>query len=261
MVSRELCQTNVVLESLPKSQDSSKYILTLQHSGCDTKLGRGRRTFGMLHVMCDRMWGQAPCATPQLTRCRPCAHRRPHPQRNKTRLQASNGSTADMGHADAGPSRPSQHSEPPKSEWSDSNADSDFEREPGYRADEDEEDVHSDVDSGVYEDADDGMPTPSSKVKGKRRAYTANGTTSSPISPTQSFSRSSPQPQSQSARSWTDLNMSIIVALISPIGNWLTGSDHVKHLCLLLLLIYYLHQLIEGAPIVMSILLAPTTAY
>lgn len=170
-----------------------------------------------------------------------------------------------MGDADAGPSRPSQHSEPTKSEWSDSNlnADSDFEREPGYRADEDEdeEDVHSDVDSGVYEDADDGMQTPSSKVKGKRPAYTANRTTSSPISPTQSFSRSSSQPQSQSSRSWTDLNMSIVVALISPIGNWLTGSDHVKHLCLLLLLIYYLHQLIEGAPGVMSILLASTMAY
>ncbi|KAI0799783.1 hypothetical protein BC629DRAFT_1591930 [Irpex lacteus] len=147
-----------------------------------------------------------------------------------------------MGDADAGPSRPSQRSEPTKSEWSDSNADSDFERE---RADEDEEDVHSDIDSGVYEDADDGMPTPNSKVKGKRRAYAANGTTSPPISPTQSFSRSSPQPQQQSSRSWTDLNMSILVALISPIGNWLTGSDHVKHLCLLLLLIYYLHQLIE----------------
>jgi hypothetical protein len=35
------------------------------------------------------------------------------------------------------------------------------------------------------------------------------------------------------------------VALISPVGNWLTGGDHVKNLLLLLLLIYYLHQIIE----------------
>ncbi|KAJ6457637.1 hypothetical protein C8R45DRAFT_1221800 [Mycena sanguinolenta] len=33
----------------------------------------------------------------------------------------------------------------------------------------------------------------------------------------------------------------------SPAGNWLTGGDHIKDFLLLLLLVWYLHQLIEGA--------------
>lgn len=48
-------------------------------------------------------------------------------------------------------------------------------------------------------------------------------------------------------RSWADLDLSIIVACVSPIGNWLTGGDHIKNLLLIILLIFYLHQLIEGA--------------
>lgn len=49
------------------------------------------------------------------------------------------------------------------------------------------------------------------------------------------------------AGSWSDLDLSLVVALVSPIGNWLTGSDHIKNLFLILLLIFYLHQLVEGA--------------
>ncbi|KII84140.1 hypothetical protein PLICRDRAFT_57946 [Plicaturopsis crispa FD-325 SS-3] len=45
--------------------------------------------------------------------------------------------------------------------------------------------------------------------------------------------------------SWTDLDLSIVVALVSPIGNWLTGGDHIKDLLLIALLIFYLHQLIQ----------------
>ncbi|KAI0742564.1 hypothetical protein C8Q80DRAFT_1108746 [Daedaleopsis nitida] len=45
--------------------------------------------------------------------------------------------------------------------------------------------------------------------------------------------------------SWTDLDLSIIVALVSPIGNWLTGGDHIKNIFLIILLIFYLHQIIE----------------
>lgn len=41
-------------------------------------------------------------------------------------------------------------------------------------------------------------------------------------------------------------DLSIIVALVSPIGNWLTGGDHVKNVLLMLLLIFYLHQVVEG---------------
>ncbi|KAI6030027.1 hypothetical protein EDC04DRAFT_3091843 [Pisolithus marmoratus] len=36
-----------------------------------------------------------------------------------------------------------------------------------------------------------------------------------------------------------------MIALASPIGNWLTGGDHVKNALLLFLLVYYLHQIIE----------------
>ena len=51
---------------------------------------------------------------------------------------------------------------------------------------------------------------------------------------------------SSSSSSWLGYDLSIIVALVSPIGNLLTGSDHIKNILLLLLLIYYLHQLVEG---------------
>lgn len=51
----------------------------------------------------------------------------------------------------------------------------------------------------------------------------------------------------RSSTSWADLDLSIIVACVSPIGNWLTGGDHIKNLLLIILLIFYLHQLIEGA--------------
>jgi hypothetical protein len=46
--------------------------------------------------------------------------------------------------------------------------------------------------------------------------------------------------------SWTDLDLSIIVAVITPLVNWLTGSDHLKNLFLVLFLIVYLQQLIQG---------------
>lgn len=46
--------------------------------------------------------------------------------------------------------------------------------------------------------------------------------------------------------SWTDLDLSVVVALVSPIGHWLTGGDHIKNLFLVVLLIFYLHQLIQG---------------
>lgn len=49
-----------------------------------------------------------------------------------------------------------------------------------------------------------------------------------------------------SSSSWLGYDLSIIVALVSPIGNLLTGSDHIKNIFLILLLIYYLHQLVEG---------------
>jgi len=48
-----------------------------------------------------------------------------------------------------------------------------------------------------------------------------------------------------SGSSWTDMDLSIILALAAPIGNWLTGTDHLKNVFLICLLIFYLHQIIE----------------
>ncbi|KAI8992849.1 hypothetical protein BD414DRAFT_482389 [Trametes punicea] len=53
------------------------------------------------------------------------------------------------------------------------------------------------------------------------------------------------QASAKRAGSWADLDLSIIVALVSPIGNWLTGGDHIKNLFLIILLIFYLHQIVE----------------
>jgi hypothetical protein len=44
----------------------------------------------------------------------------------------------------------------------------------------------------------------------------------------------------------TDLDLSVMIALIAPLVNWLTGSDHLESLFLVLFLIVYLHQLVQG---------------
>jgi hypothetical protein len=46
--------------------------------------------------------------------------------------------------------------------------------------------------------------------------------------------------------SWADLDISIIVAIIAPLVNWLTGSDQIKNLFLILFLIVYLHQIVQS---------------
>lgn len=46
--------------------------------------------------------------------------------------------------------------------------------------------------------------------------------------------------------SLADLDLSIIIAVIAPLVNWLTGSDQIKNLFLILFLIVYLHQLVQG---------------
>ncbi|KAF8207500.1 hypothetical protein K438DRAFT_1755540 [Mycena galopus ATCC 62051] len=47
-------------------------------------------------------------------------------------------------------------------------------------------------------------------------------------------------------RPWYKPSIPVLLALAPPIGNRLTGGDHLKDLLLLLLLIFYLHQLVEG---------------
>ncbi|KAM5538804.1 hypothetical protein V8D89_007526 [Ganoderma adspersum] len=66
-----------------------------------------------------------------------------------------------------------------------------------------------------------------------------------PASPAGARGQAAAAPPPKKVGSWTDLDLSIIVALVSPIGNWLTGGDHIKNLFLIILLIFYLHQIIE----------------
>ena len=59
-------------------------------------------------------------------------------------------------------------------------------------------------------------------------------------------SERSPNDEPETSKGWYEFDLSVTIALVSPIGNWLTGGDHVKNLLLILLLIFYLHQIIEG---------------
>lgn len=45
---------------------------------------------------------------------------------------------------------------------------------------------------------------------------------------------------------WYEFDHSVVLALLSPVVNWLTGSDHVKNILLIFLIVFYLHQIIEG---------------
>ncbi|KAF9068810.1 hypothetical protein BDP27DRAFT_1223680 [Rhodocollybia butyracea] len=47
------------------------------------------------------------------------------------------------------------------------------------------------------------------------------------------------------ARSWYQFDFAVVAALVSPVGHWLTGGDHIKNLLFVLLLLFYLHQIIE----------------
>ncbi len=52
--------------------------------------------------------------------------------------------------------------------------------------------------------------------------------------------------ETSSNRAWYEFDFSVVAALVSPVGNLLTGGDVVKNLLYILLLFLYLHQLIEG---------------
>lgn len=53
-------------------------------------------------------------------------------------------------------------------------------------------------------------------------------------------------PDTANERAWYESDISVIIALFSPIANWLTGSDHIKNAFLILLLVFYLYQIVEG---------------
>ncbi|OSD03761.1 hypothetical protein PYCCODRAFT_1476708 [Trametes coccinea BRFM310] len=103
----------------------------------------------------------------------------------------------------------------------------------GYSDEESGSELDSSGSDEEFESATQGYksPSPAAGVKGK-----------APASPSRT---SKHQASAKRAGSWADLDLSIIVALVSPIGNWLTGGDHIKNLFLIILLIFYLHQIVE----------------
>jgi hypothetical protein len=77
----------------------------------------------------------------------------------------------------------------------------------------------------------------------QRVAYNTTNASGSSTIPVQT-----PPPATQQS-STSELDLSIFIALISPLGNWITGGDHVRDLLLIALLVFYLHQLITGESI------------
>lgn len=94
----------------------------------------------------------------------------------------------------------------------------------------------SDVDS-VSEDSDgptasgSALPPPAAQLSGEQKVPAETD-----LSDT----------ANDSERAWYEFDLSVVLALLSPIANWLTGSDYIKNILLLLLLVFYLHQIIEG---------------
>lgn len=108
-----------------------------------------------------------------------------------------------------------------------------------------EEDEEFSEDEELYADAEDGNRTRSRSPSKFTRS------SASPRRPSPDVKHADFEELSQHedrGSSWTDLDLSIVVALASPVGNWLTGGDHLKTILLVALLVYYLHQLIHGTP-------------
>ncbi|KAJ7937687.1 hypothetical protein B0H13DRAFT_2302517 [Mycena leptocephala] len=69
--------------------------------------------------------------------------------------------------------------------------------------------------------------------------------TAHPAAPSTSTPHDNDDSHPPAARPWYQPSLPVLLALAPPIGNWLTGGDHLKDLLLLLLLVFYVHQLIE----------------
>jgi len=77
-------------------------------------------------------------------------------------------------------------------------------------------------------------------------------------SPSQPSSNGRESREVHISKAWYEFDLAVMIALASPVGNWLTGGDHVKNLVLIFLLIFYLHQLVEGG---LPIFYLGTTSY
>ncbi|CAL1697600.1 unnamed protein product [Somion occarium] len=112
----------------------------------------------------------------------------------------------------------------------------------------DEEDMNAagsgyEAETDAEENANGGYEELHAELNGSAREDKGKGVARSQESSIKDHSvPKTPKPKSGS---WSELDLSLVVALVSPIGNWLTGSDHIKNLLLIAFLIFYLHQLIE----------------
>jgi len=97
-------------------------------------------------------------------------------------------------------------------------------------------------DSSESEDSPDGVQTP---VPEPRHATPASSGAARPDPPPYSLEPTS--------RAWYEFDLAVIAALVMPIGNWLTGGEHIKNVLVIMLILFYLHQVIEGACIRFSI--------
>ena len=87
-------------------------------------------------------------------------------------------------------------------------------------------------------------PSPGRPQRPKLDTLGLGAATQLQSSPRMRYSSSSSM--SPTSRAWYEFDLAVVVALVSPIGNWLTGGDHIKNLLLIVLLIFYLHQIIES---------------
>ena len=111
-----------------------------------------------------------------------------------------------------------------------------------------EYDSPSDISEGDKEHSADGTEDDDEDDEGKRKR--SSSTPPRPTVHTRNLRRRGAQrdrsPMSPKSRAWYEFDLAVVVALVSPIGNLLTGGDHIKHLLLIALLIFYLHQIIES---------------
>lgn len=100
-------------------------------------------------------------------------------------------------------------------------------------------------DNEVYSDMSEGEV----EEEEEEKQYEGNGKATDPLEYGGNDALHGPSISSEPRlSSWADLDLSVVVALVSPIGSWLTGGDHIKNIFLIVLLIFYLHQLIQGMP-------------
>ncbi|KAF9468461.1 hypothetical protein BDZ94DRAFT_1184174 [Collybia nuda] len=115
---------------------------------------------------------------------------------------------------------------------------------PTGRNDDRDGSLHSDYETGSdvsdheQEDATEHLEIPRTRENPKRPHIDTSN-----LAPPKD--RGHPSPMSPNSRAWYEFDLAVVVALVSPIGNWLTGGDHIKNLLLIILLIFYLHQIIE----------------